>query len=272
MNAEPGSEHRLAGDVSNKSVGGVGGVVEAKPGARAIVVVNVPEAVVTPAASRTVLVDPPEQGVPGTREWFEEVYRDAAGELAGVPWARGATNPCLLSWLNVEASAKVRPGSRAIVVGCGLGDDVVELLNRGYDACGFDVSATAITWARQRFPDRASAFLHADLMSLPARYRHRFELVVEVNTLQAVHPSQREIAAQAIGDLCGPRGVVVAVCRGRDESVLLETVQGPPWPLASGELAGLMEVAGLKPSRGIDDFEDECTPPVRRLRGVFERA
>ena len=41
----------------------------------------------------------------------------------------------------------MRRGSR-VVVGCGLGDDVAELLSRGYDAVGFDVSPTAIGWAR----------------------------------------------------------------------------------------------------------------------------
>lgn len=210
-------------------------------------------------------------GTPGTHGWFEGVYAGAMGEVSRVPWAHGKPNPFLLSWLNAEAAARVRPGSRAVVVGCGLGDDVVELLNRGYDAVGFDVSSTAVEWARRRFPLHAQAFVHADLFQLPARFRHRFELVVEANTMQAVDPSMREGAARAIGELCGPRGLVVAVCRGRDEQTLLETIQGPPWPISAGELCGLMEAAGLKPSRAIDDFEDEQSPPVRRLRGVFER-
>ncbi len=96
--------------------------------------------------------------------------------------------------------------------------------------------------------------------------------MIEVNTIQAVHPAQREAAAQAIGALCGPRGVVVTVCRGRDESTLLESLQGPPWPLSPSELSALMEAAGLKPARPLDDFEDDQSPPVRRLRAVFERA
>lgn len=215
--------------------------------------------------------DRAENGLPGTTSWFERVYEEAGGDCARVPWASNVPHPCLLAWLNAEAAARVRPGSRAIVVGSGLGDDVIELLQRGYDAIGFDVSQAAIDWARRRFPDASSAFLHADLFSLPTKYRHRFELVVEINTLQAVHPSQREAAAQAIGALCGPRGLVVIICHARDDQATLENVNGPPWPLCQTELLALMEAAGLKPARPLDDFEDDQVPPIRRLRGVFER-
>jgi hypothetical protein len=219
-------------------------------------------------SSGPVVVESP-QGGPG---WHDQVYRAAAGELVKVPWAEGKPNPALISWLNAEAAARVRPGSRAVVVGCGLGDDVVELLNRGYDAIGFDVSPAAIDWARKRFAPHSNAFCVADLFNAPTRFRHRFELVVESYTLQSIDPSQREAAGTAIASLLGPRGVLVAVARGRDEAELLEQVQGPPWPLTRLELAALMEANGLKPSRAIDDFADDQTPPQRRLRGVFEHA
>src|SRR5690349_11117782 len=92
-------------------------------------------------------IRPSRAGGPG---WHEEVYRAAAGDMAKVPWADARPSPALVSWLNSEAPGRVRPGSRACVIGCGLGDDVAELTNRGYDAFGFDVSPTAIEWARKR--------------------------------------------------------------------------------------------------------------------------
>ena len=118
----------------------------------------------------------------------------------------------------------------------------------------------------------ASAFCVADLLSTPTRFRHRFELVAEVCTIQSMDPAQREVAAAAITSLLGPRGVLVAVARGRDDHEPLEEVHGPPWPLTRGELTGLMEASGLKPSRAIDDFMDDKVPPQRTLRGVFEHA
>lgn len=209
---------------------------------------------------------------PGGVGWHDTVYRSAEMELKNVPWAHGSANPSLVSWLNAEAPGRVRPGSRAAVVGCGLGDDVVELINRGYDALGFDVSPTAIDWARKRFPQHAAAFCVADVLSLPTRFRHRFELVVEAYTIQSMEPTLRESAAKSIASLVGPQGVLVAIATGRDESCLLETVQGPPWPLCCSELTGLFESAGLKLCRCVDDFFDDQQPPKRRLRGVFEVA
>jgi hypothetical protein len=227
---------------------------------------------VMPQGGPVVVELPPDQIAPGGPGWHDQVYRAASGDMAKVPWAHGRATPPLVAWLNAEAPGRVRPGSRAAVVGCGLGDDVVELINRGYDAIGFDVSPTGIDWARRRFPQQASAFVVADVLGTPTRFRHRFDLVVEVNTIQSMDPAQREAAATAIGTLVCPRGVLVVIARGREESELLENVQGPPWPLTKGEMVGLMESAGLKPSRGLDEFMDDSEPPQRRLRGVFERA
>jgi SAM-dependent methyltransferase len=209
---------------------------------------------------------------PGAPGWHDLVYRAAGGDAANVPWADGRPNPSLTSWLNAEAPGRVRPGSRAVVVGCGLGDDVAELINRGYDASGFDVSPAAVEWARRRFPDQAQAFCVADLFNLPTRFRHRFELVVEACTLQSIDPAAREHAASAIASLLCPRGTLVTIARGRDEHELPERVPGPPWPLTPAELTGLFEAAGLKPARPLDDFLDDETPPKRRLRAVFEHA
>lgn len=227
-----------------------------------------------------VLLDPPGSlGVahdstpitPGCPAWHDMVYRSAGGDIASIRWADGKANPALVSWLNAEAPARVRPGSRAVVVGCGLGDDVIELINRGYDAIGFDVSPTAIEWARRRFPSHASAFCVADLLALPTRFCHRFELVAEVYTLQSMHPAQREQAAAAVASMVGPRGVLVAIARGRDNTQMLDERGGPPWPLCPTEMQGVFESAGLKPCRAMDDFLDDESPAQRRLRAIFER-
>jgi SAM-dependent methyltransferase len=204
--------------------------------------------------------------------YHEQAYREAHGDISRVCWADGRPNRMLISWLNAEAPGLIRPGSRVVVVGCGLGDDVCELSDRGYDAQGFDIAPTAINWARQRFPSLAKNLMVADLMNLPPRFRHRFDLVVEVYTLQSMDPATRERAAEALASLATPHGVVLAVCRGRDESELLEHTQGPPWPLTVSELTGLMEAAGLRPLRAPDDFLDDEAPPVRRVRGAFVRA
>jgi SAM-dependent methyltransferase len=155
-------------------------------------------------------------------------------------------------------------------VGCGLGDDVRELADRGYDVTGFDVSPTAVEWARKRHPDLADHFQIADLTALPGCLKRRADLVVEVSTIQAVHPSLRPAIVSGIAALARPRGVVLAVCRGRDEGEPAATA--PPFALSCAEMTGLFAAEGFTPVRGVDDFEDDEAPPVRRLRAALRRA
>ena len=68
----------------------------------------------------------------------DAIYRRADGALELVPWANEGPHPAFLAWLNAEAPCLVRPGCRVAVVGCGLGDDAIELINRGFDVTAFD--------------------------------------------------------------------------------------------------------------------------------------
>ncbi|MEX2218340.1 MAG: methyltransferase domain-containing protein [Phycisphaerales bacterium] len=210
-------------------------------------------------------------------EWFDRLYTEAAGDPARVPWADGAPSPALVAWLNSEAPAMIRPGATAVVVGCGLGDDVRELADRGYDATGFDVSPAAVDWARRQHPDLAERFLVADVTALSANLRRRADLVVEVSTIQAVHPALRQAVTGGIAALARPRGVVLAICRGRDEHEPLDRVEGPPFALTAHELVALFEHEGFAPvgGRQPDDFTEDGEPPkggCRRLRAALRRA
>ncbi len=205
---------------------------------------------------------------------FDDVYQSARGEAARVPWCDCRACPLLVDWLNTDAPVLVRPGSRAAVVGCGLGDDVVELAERGYDVLGFDLSPTAVRWAARRHPDHADRFMVADLLTLPGRLQRRFDLVVEAYTIQSLEVELRQCAAAAVASLVAPRGVVLTICRGREPAQPVADCIGPPFPLTRVELLQVMEGAGLSPLHGserIDEMWDAENPPKRRLRGVFIR-
>jgi len=200
---------------------------------------------------------------------YDSIYRDAHGDAKKVPWHREGANAPLVAWLNAEAPAMVRPGARAIVVGCGLGADVAELALRGYDAVGFDICPTAIEWARKRNPGLEDCFFQGDLLDPPSNLRRRFDLVVEVYTLQSLPPELRPDAARGLEALLRPHGKLVTVCRARD---LHEAAPDePPYPIAREELLELMDRAGLTPTRDPDDFHDDEDPPIRRLRCAFHR-
>ncbi|MCA9292047.1 MAG: class I SAM-dependent methyltransferase [Phycisphaerales bacterium] len=211
----------------------------------------------------------PAAPVDTTTEFFETIYADATGDASRVPWADERPHPALVRWLDVVAPSLIRCGGRVVVVGCGLGHDVQELHRRGYDVIGFDCSATAIDWARRIDPERAESYVHADLFDLPPGWTHRFDLVVEINTIQALGPDRRPEAMAAIAALVGRVGHLLVICRGDDVPAAPEL--GPPWPLTPTELLDLAAGVGLSPTGPIADFMDDEDPPVRRLRAAFAR-
>lgn len=218
----------------------------------------------------TAISTPPSSSDPGAwTAYFEALYRDAGGDVSRIPWADEVPNPALVAWLNREAPNLIRPGASVSVVGCGLGEDVAELAGRGYDVLGFDVSPTAVKWAQKRHPGHAQRFTAADLFRLPTGLLRRADLVVEISTIQSMHPSLRPQAAAAIAALARPHGSILVICRGRTDAD--SPSSAPPFPLTETELVSLFAPHGLSPTRTPDNFLDEEVPPQRRLRCAFRR-
>lgn len=205
-------------------------------------------------------------------ERFNAIYEQAAGDVSRIPWAHRQPCPSLVAWLNAEAPGLIRCGGRVAVVGCGLGEDALLLRQRGYDVVAFDASTSAIESAKRLHPADADMFVHADLLDLPSRLKNRFDLVVEIHTLQALPPRFRGALAGGMASLLSPRGgLLLAICRGRDPDIALDSVEGPPFALTAAELTWVMQDAGLHPVRPLDVYLDDNSPSVLRLRGAFRR-
>lgn len=174
--------------------------------------------------------------------WFEPLYRRARGDPDAVPWAREAPHPKLVSWL--DAQGPTESSVRVVVVGCGIGDDAEELARRGFEVTAFDVSETAIAWARRRFPSSRVDYAVADVFSLPTEWRGAFDLVVESRTVQSFPATARPEAMAAIASLVAPGGRLLALALLATSSRIADDWQGPPWALAPSELAAY-RAAGL---------------------------
>jgi SAM-dependent methyltransferase len=213
---------------------------------------------------------PPVQAPTTTVEYFESIYAGANGQDIAVPWADGRPNPALVTWLNAVAPSLVRCGGRVCVVGCGLGDDARELIRRGYDVTAFDCSKTAVTWAKRLDLENTRCYFQADLFNVPARWKHRFDLVVEIHTIQSLTPDIQPAALSRIGELLSPHGHLLVICRGAEQPPV--PGEGPPWALTESLLLDSAEAGGLAPVGPVQSFMDDEVPPVRRMRALFKRA
>lgn len=193
---------------------------------------------------------------------FEDLYASVGGDLEQVPWARLGPHPMLVEWLDRRA---VTPGSRALVVACGLGDDAEELRRRGCGVTAFDLAGTAIGWCRRRFPDSSVDYQVADLLKLPKEWAEKYDVVVEVNTIQSLPLHLRDAAVRAIAGTVAPGGALFVRCFGRADD---EPAASRPWPVSREELA-IFEQEGLREVEFAEDFPE---PTSRRcFRLVYER-
>jgi SAM-dependent methyltransferase len=197
--------------------------------------------------------------------WFEPLYANAEGETGRVPWADLVPNPHLISW---AARADLRAEHKtALVVGCGLGDDAEWLSARGFRVTAFDLSPTAIAWAKRRYPSTRVSYQVADLLACPEEWSRAFDFVFEAYTVQSLPEGPlRTKAIESIASTVSEGGTLLVVARGRDDG---EVVAGPPWPLSQREATsfGAHDLEEIL----FEDFLDEETPPQRRFRVEFRR-
>lgn len=203
-----------------------------------------------------------EQGDP--TGWFEPLYAAADGDASVIGWAHLSPNPLLVDWLKAQPTQGER--GRAVVVGCGLGDDAEELARAGFDVTAFDIAPTAIEWCRHRFPETTVDYRVIDLFRLPADWKFAFDFVLESYTLQALPAEIRRDAGRQVAQLVASGGRLLVLCRAREPH---EAVPGPPWPLTRDDLS-VFPHSGLTTVR-FEDIREPSQPSMRRFRVEYQR-
>jgi 2-polyprenyl-3-methyl-5-hydroxy-6-metoxy-1,4-benzoquinol methylase len=97
--------------------------------------------------------------------WFEALYTEADGDPSKIPWADLEPNPNFAAWL--EKHPLDGAGKKAVVIGCGLGDDAEELARYNFAVTAFDIAPKAIEWAKRIHPDSKVDYQVMDLFNLP---------------------------------------------------------------------------------------------------------
>ena len=189
--------------------------------------------------------------------WFEVLYDTAQGDANQIPWADGEPNRNLTTWLDRQQVHG--QGQKALVVGCGLGEDAEYLAQLGFAVTAFDIAPTAIRWSQERFPISAVDYVVGDVLALAESWQKQFAFILEAYTLQVLPAQLRPQAMRQIAGCLSAGGVLLVIARGRepDEAPGLT----PPWPLTHTELAYFQKL-------GLDEiqFEDYLDGETRRFR------
>lgn len=196
--------------------------------------------------------------------WFENIYNEANGDYKAVFWADLEPAPLLLDWLK-NHPIKNTP-KKAIVVGCGVGDDCEALSLHGYDVIGFDISPSAIDLCKKRYPNTKVDYVVTDLFNYPKEWFQAFDVVYECNTIQVLPGSYRIQARDAIANLVKPKGHALVSCRSRISG---EQENDIPLPLDKKEINGF-KLNGLEEDSFLT-YDDEQEPPVPHFFAVYKR-
>jgi len=183
--------------------------------------------------------------------WFDALYREAKGNNELIPWADLEPNKYFKAW--AESTGLSGNNRKALVIGCGLGDDACYLDDLGFSVTAFDISPTAIEWAKELHNGRDILFITADLFHPPLVWLEAFDFVLEVYTIQPLPIEMRSDVIDAIAKFVAPGGRLVVVTRGREEDELPDKL---PWPLSRRELSRFVE-NGLRQTDFVVMLDDE---------------
>jgi SAM-dependent methyltransferase len=139
---------------------------------------------------------------PPDRRGFDEMY-------AGVPpWDIGRAQPEVVRI--ADAGGFSEP---VIDVGCGTGENALELASRGLEVLGVDASPRAIEAARAKASERGSSaeFLVADALSLGSLDR-RFQTALDCGVFHVFEDHERPVYVASLASALRPGGVLHLLC------------------------------------------------------------
>ena len=190
--------------------------------------------------------------------WFEALYKEAEGNNERIPWADLEPNRFFREW--AENAGLTGENRRALVVGCGLGDDARYLHDLGFRVTAFDISPTAIEWARRLHSETDIDFVVADLFDPPKEWFQAFEFVLEIYTIQPLPLEMRAKVIDAIANFARFDGKLLIVTRGREDDEIPSEL---PWALSRRDLSRFeengFEQVGFTIGMGDED------PPIPRF-------
>ena len=203
--------------------------------------------------------------------WFDSIYTDAQGDYKAVFWADLEPSPYLIEWLekNPISTNHSHQGQvkKAVVIGCGVGDDAQALSEYGYEVIAFDISEEAIRLCKNRYPNSKVKYLVSDLFDYDKKWIQNFDVVYECNTIQVLPGKYRVQARSAISNLVSENGHALISCRSRNKG---EQENDIPLPLDYDEINKFVIDDKLKEVSFLA-YNDTQTPSIPHFFAVYKR-
>lgn len=193
--------------------------------------------------------------------WFEDLYKENFLKNENIPWAKMEANEFLREYLENNLS-----NGKALVVGCGLGDDAIALSEAGFDVTAIDISESAIAWCIERFDGFGVDFRVQDVFELPPEMLGAYDFVYEALTIQSLPLRFRNKMVTAISSLLAPKGKLLVVANGKRAG---EKHEGPPWPLEHNEVR-LFTMKDLKELE-FSIFEETSNVSSLKFRALYQK-
>jgi len=191
------------------------------------------------------------------KNFFESVYESADhDDLSSIPWATLAPNVYLEKHLTAQGLVS---GKKALVIGCGLGDDALILEKYGYEVEAVDISPSAIALAKKRHPESKVDFHVGDIYDMPGSSVGKYDFVYEGLTIQSLPPADREKLVAIIASLVAKEGELFVYAHSQDDT---DNYGGPPWPLYADEFM-LFEKEGMEQVYFEKETESKPVAPYR---------
>jgi len=125
------------------------------------------------------------------------------------PWDKGEATP-VLDYLIQKFPQYFKPGTTALVPGCGIGHDVEKLHQSEINAYGLDISETALKLADKKYPTLSDFWLIDDLFNI-SHLNKNYDLVWEHTCYCAITHEKRAQYAQSVHDLLKPGALFTGV-------------------------------------------------------------
>ena len=196
-----------------------------------------------------------------SNKFFEDIYKQSSGDKEKIPWANMQADSFLTEYLEMHLGE-----GKAIVIGCGLGDDALALEEAGFDVTAIDISETAIKWCQERYDYTNINFFVQDIFNLPADMLEQYDFIFESRTIQSLPLIHRDKIISCISSLMAPKAKALVIANGKQEG---EKFEGPPWPLEYNELR-LFENYGCKELE-FSIFESEDKTSKLKFRALYQK-